>query len=353
MPFAKIEDAIAAIGRGEIVVVVDDEDRENEGDLIMAAEYADARDDGVLRPPHVRRDLRHRSPASGPASSTSPDGRRRTPRASAPRSRHRRRPRTARPPASPPPTAPPPSRRSSTRRPAPTTSPAPATSSRCAREGGVLKRAGHTEAAVDLARLAGCYPAGVLCEIVNDDGTMARLPELERFAERARPAAHLDRRPHPLPPPAREAGAPGRRGPHPDPVRRLHLPTCSSRCSTATSTSRSCGARSPAPTTCSSGCTPSASPATCSARCAATAAPQLDAAMAHDRRGGHGRRRVPPGPRGPGHRPRPQDARLRAAGRRAATPSRPTSSSGFPPTAASTASARRSSSTSASPRCGS
>jgi 3,4-dihydroxy 2-butanone 4-phosphate synthase/GTP cyclohydrolase II len=49
-------------------------------------------------------------------------------------------------------------------------------------EGGVLKRAGHTEAAVDLARLAGLSPAGVLCEIVNDDGTMARLPDLVRFA---------------------------------------------------------------------------------------------------------------------------------------------------------------------------
>jgi len=50
------------------------------------------------------------------------------------------------------------------------------------REGGVLKRAGHTEAAVDLSRLAGLYPAGVLCEIVNDDGGMARLPDLVRFA---------------------------------------------------------------------------------------------------------------------------------------------------------------------------
>ena len=50
------------------------------------------------------------------------------------------------------------------------------------REGGVLKRAGHTEAAVDLARLAGLFPAGVLCETVNEDGTMARLPDLERFA---------------------------------------------------------------------------------------------------------------------------------------------------------------------------
>jgi 3,4-dihydroxy 2-butanone 4-phosphate synthase/GTP cyclohydrolase II len=52
-----------------------------------------------------------------------------------------------------------------------------------AREGGVLVRAGHTEAAVDLARLAGFAPAGVLCEIMSDDGTMARLPELARFAE--------------------------------------------------------------------------------------------------------------------------------------------------------------------------
>ncbi len=51
-----------------------------------------------------------------------------------------------------------------------------------AREGGVLMRAGHTEAAVDLARLAGLYPAGVICEIMNDDGTMARMPDLVAFA---------------------------------------------------------------------------------------------------------------------------------------------------------------------------
>ena len=50
------------------------------------------------------------------------------------------------------------------------------------REGGVLKRAGHTEAAVDLARLAGMTEAGVLCEVVNEDGTMSRLPEVKRFA---------------------------------------------------------------------------------------------------------------------------------------------------------------------------
>ena len=51
-----------------------------------------------------------------------------------------------------------------------------------ARDGGVLKRAGHTEASVDLARLAGCEPAGIICEIQNDDGTMSRLPELKKFA---------------------------------------------------------------------------------------------------------------------------------------------------------------------------
>ena len=52
-----------------------------------------------------------------------------------------------------------------------------------AKDGGVLIRAGHTEAAVDLAKLAGLYPAGVICEILNSDGTMARMPELEKIAE--------------------------------------------------------------------------------------------------------------------------------------------------------------------------
>ena len=52
-----------------------------------------------------------------------------------------------------------------------------------AKDGGVLVRAGHTEAAVDISRLAGLYPAGVICEIMNDDGTMARLPDLVQFAQ--------------------------------------------------------------------------------------------------------------------------------------------------------------------------
>src|SRR5436853_1486620 len=55
-----------------------------------------------------------------------------------------------------------------------------------ARPGGVLQRAGHTEAAVDLVKLAGCRRIGVICEIMNDDGAMARLPELLRFAKKHR-----------------------------------------------------------------------------------------------------------------------------------------------------------------------
>ena len=87
--------------------------------------------------------------------------------------------------------------------------------------GGVLVRAGQTEAAVDLARIAGLYPAGVICEILNEDGTMARVPELTRFARR-----------HKLPmitiadlinyrDQDRSAGAPGRRGGAADRSRRV------------------------------------------------------------------------------------------------------------------------------------
>ncbi|MCQ4005293.1 3,4-dihydroxy-2-butanone-4-phosphate synthase, partial [Klebsiella pneumoniae] len=52
-----------------------------------------------------------------------------------------------------------------------------------ARDGGVLVRTGHTEAAVDISRMAGLTPAGVICEIMNDDGTMARMPDLVAFAQ--------------------------------------------------------------------------------------------------------------------------------------------------------------------------
>ncbi len=184
MPFSKVEDAIAAVGRGEIVVVVDDEDRENEGDLIMAADAVTpekiafflAHTSGVICVPllperveeldlplmvaantEVQRtaftvsvDARH-----GTTTGISADDRSATIRALVDPST----------------------------RPTDLNKPGHIFPLRY-RRGGVLKRAGHTEAAVDLARAAGRHPSGVLCELVSEDkATMARLPELEVFAE--------------------------------------------------------------------------------------------------------------------------------------------------------------------------
>ncbi len=184
MPLAPIDKAIAAIARGEIVVVVDDEDRENEGDLIMAAEFATPekiafflhhtsgyicapvttqRARELDLPPMVVDNTESMRTAflvtidlkRGTSTGISAHDRAATIQAlvdPATRPDHLARPGHVLPLE--------------------------------AREGGVLKRAGHTEAAVDLARLAGCYPAGVLCEIVDEKKMdMARLPELERFAE--------------------------------------------------------------------------------------------------------------------------------------------------------------------------
>ncbi len=180
--FTHIENAIAAIGRGEIVIVVDDEDRENEGDLIMAAEkitpeamsffvrYTSGvicmpmmgeRLDELQLPLMVSNNTESQRTAftvsvdatAGTTTGISAADRATTVMKLIDRS---------------------------------------AISTDFARpghifplryrEGGVLKRAGHTEAAVDLARLAGLDAAGVLAEVVNDDGTMARLPQLEKFA---------------------------------------------------------------------------------------------------------------------------------------------------------------------------
>ncbi len=184
MPFAKIEAAIDAVARGEVVVVVDDEDRENEGDLIMAAEFATpekiafflAHTSGLICVPltgerlddldlplmvstntesqrtafTVTVDYRHGTTTGISAAD----------RASTIRSLID--------PAT---------------RPDDLARPGHILPLRY-RPGGVLKRAGHTEAAVDLARAAGLYPAGVLCEVVTHDKTgMARLEELELFAE--------------------------------------------------------------------------------------------------------------------------------------------------------------------------
>ena len=178
---APIEDVIAAIARGEIVVMVDDEDRENEGDFIMAAEFAsaeklafivrystgvvcapltDERCDELRLPLMVEQNTESQRTAftdtvdiiEGTTTGISAADRAATLRGLSDSTL---------------------SFKSFAR-------PGHIFPLR-ARNGGVLKRAGHTEAGVDLARLAGCEPAAVICEIQNDDGTMMRLPDLRKF----------------------------------------------------------------------------------------------------------------------------------------------------------------------------
>ena len=140
------------------------------------------------------------------------------------------------------------------------------------RAGGVLERAGQTEAAVDLARLAGLNPAGVICEVMNDDGTMARVDDLVELLRAPRPEDDHGRRPHRLPPPPRQARRARRRRRSCRPASATSRPSATASSSAASTTSRSSRARSTARATCSCACTPSASPATSSTRCAATAA---------------------------------------------------------------------------------
>ena len=112
-----------------------------------------------------------------------------------------------------------------------------------AQPGGVLVRAGHTEAGCDLARLAGLTPAAVICEIMNDDGAMARLPDLMTFARAARAEDRHDRRPDPLPQPHREAGRAHRRAPaHDARTARSGWSSIATRCPTRR-TSRWCAGR--------------------------------------------------------------------------------------------------------------
>ena len=175
---APLERALRQLQAGGMVIVCDDPDREDEGDLCMAAEFVtakaitfmacEARGLICLSLPEERCDELE-LPLMVPAGTAA------TRPASA--SRSRRRP--ASPRGSRPPTAPAPSRSRSIRPPGPRISSGPATSSRLrARPRGVLERRGQTEAAVDLTRLAGLTPGGVLCEVMNDDGTMARGPQL-------------------------------------------------------------------------------------------------------------------------------------------------------------------------------
>ncbi len=177
-----IEIALEALAAGRMVVVMDDKRRENEGDLILAAEHAtpaslafmvrhttgivcvameSERADALDLPPMVPSNSdRHQTAftvsvdvRAGTSTGVSASDRARTIQALA----------------------------SPATKPDDLMRPGHLFPLR-ARAGGVLTRAGHTEAAVDLARLAGCAPIGVLCEIVSDDGSMARLPELMRFA---------------------------------------------------------------------------------------------------------------------------------------------------------------------------
>jgi 3,4-dihydroxy 2-butanone 4-phosphate synthase/GTP cyclohydrolase II len=178
-----IDKAIADIAAGKPVVVVDDEDRENEGDLIFAAElvtpeliaFMMTECRGLICAPmeaealdrlHVSDMVAHNTERHGTAFTVSVDAREgiTTGISSADRARTIQ---LLVDPAT---------------RPQDLVRPGhvfPLT----ARPGGVLRRPGHTEAAVDLARMAGLQPAGVICEIAHPDGTMMRLPDLERFAE--------------------------------------------------------------------------------------------------------------------------------------------------------------------------
>jgi 3,4-dihydroxy 2-butanone 4-phosphate synthase/GTP cyclohydrolase II len=183
MPLGKVETAIEEIRAGRMVICVDDEDRENEGDLIFAAEKVTTEHisfmvrhcSGIICVPmesdrleelHLPLMISQNSDAMGTAFTISVDARHETTTGISAADRAT----TIRTLIDP------------QTKPRDLARPGHIFPLRYS-EGGVLRRAGHTEASIDLARLAGCYPAGVLCEIVNEDGTMARLPDLERFAE--------------------------------------------------------------------------------------------------------------------------------------------------------------------------
>jgi 3,4-dihydroxy-2-butanone 4-phosphate synthase len=178
MPVAKTKQALAALAQGRPVIVLDDQGRENEGDLIMAAERVTpeamafmirytSRVVCVALPGRRLDELRlplmvtENNEAMRTAFTVSVDARRGTTTGISAADRAT----TVRALACP------------DTRPEDLARPGRIFPLR-ALEGGVLRRAGHTEAAVDLARAAGLYPAGILAEVVNDDGTMARRPEL-------------------------------------------------------------------------------------------------------------------------------------------------------------------------------
>ena len=180
--FNTIEEAIADIEAGKMIVVVDDEDRENEGDLLMAAEkvtpeainFMARHGRGLICMPIARERLEQlnilsmvekNTDSHQTAFTVSIDAMETTTGISA----HERALTVLK-------VLDPDAREADFKKPGhmfPLE----------AKEGGVLKRAGHTEAAVDLAKLAGLYPAGIICEIMNEDGTMARTPQLMEFVK--------------------------------------------------------------------------------------------------------------------------------------------------------------------------
>ena len=184
MPFCTVEEAISDIQAGRFIVILDDENRENEGDLMMAAEkvtpdainFMARHARGLICMPMTAERLAEldislmtsqNTESMGTAFTVSVDARKNTTTGISAFDRAVT-VQTLIDPAS---------GRSDLVTPGhlfPLQ----------ARRGGVLQRTGHTEACVDLARLAGLYPAGVICEIMNEDGSMSRLPELEAFSQR-------------------------------------------------------------------------------------------------------------------------------------------------------------------------
>jgi 3,4-dihydroxy 2-butanone 4-phosphate synthase / GTP cyclohydrolase II len=182
MPFASIEEAVADIRDGRMIIIVDDEDRENEGDLVCAAEkvtpevinFMARHARGLICLPlteercdelHLTTQVADNTSFLGTAFTVSIDARRGVSTGISA------------------------SDRATTILTAVDSKTKPSDLARPghvfplrAKTGGVLVRAGQTEASVDIARIAGLYPAGVICEIMNEDGTMARLPELREFA---------------------------------------------------------------------------------------------------------------------------------------------------------------------------
>ena len=184
LPFDSVESVIQDIAAGRMVIVTDDEDRENEGDLIMAAAGVTPQSvgmmirycSGIICVPTVETQLKRLG--LGPMVGHNRESRRTDFTVSVDAAAGittgisaQDRTQTIRILADP------------LARPEQLVQPGHVFPLR-ARPGGVLERAGHTEAAVDLATLAGLFPAGVLCELVNDDGAVQRLPELAEFKRR-------------------------------------------------------------------------------------------------------------------------------------------------------------------------